>query len=682
MFRKLSIHHSKQPRLLLRKQLSSLATIPECVAVTRRIPRRALSSVHLEPFDAMKALLDTLHMATLSSCTLLHSSTNEFRRFDQNTLSLPMFRNVSPDHNSQVAVRFVLDQNTLFESPKETLQIAEVAHTIASEKIYVRLSARAKGVYKWKKKVPFSPPSHETTEKLQLLMNEGDATAAMILVKNASRKGIQFPKKSLYNCFRFMLTRNPVYAHGILCYYQKQCGADDLMYERLCRSIANLMTSHETSTKTRVCVVQVRQECEKMPKETQQVLLPILLESMVTTAVGSVREQSLGLYKYLCENEFVLSPDLLESLLAKSRYWSTDLPYQRVLQQLSDSQVPPKNAGALTNALSNFFPFTDGDKTLMAVTAVHDIVRRGNTHVRVDRGTLEQILAGASREGNYELGLLTWDLSESLGYAPTESLFESMIQAFSMAYKQDHRVFSCLAGMEDYGYIPSRALLRSVSRSLRYSINRIDNAYRYISQGIHGCRPTLCSLNVIMSACAECGDIDRTLSVLFDDFRRYGIEPNSDSFSFAMEALAVNARSQESDVDNVSLLAAAEDLLNMMSQQSIDVDRHVFREYIRVLINAGALELATASTFDAIRAERFEVDNKTVVILINSLCCVSHRFDVARELASLASEPLPFLFRKIDRWEKDFDRKLKSLPSMDHGPDFDDASHESHELES
>ena len=132
-------------------------------------------------------------------------------------------------------------------------------------------------------------------------------------------------------------------------------------------------------------------------------LLPILLKSMVSTAVGSVCEQSLGLYKYLREDVFALSPDLLESLLAKSQYWSTDWSYHRVLQQLSDSQVPPKNAGALMNALSNFFPFADGDKTLLAVTAVHDIVRRGNTHVRVDRGTLEQILAEASREGNYAL---------------------------------------------------------------------------------------------------------------------------------------------------------------------------------------------------------------------------------------------------------------------------------------
>ena len=677
MLRTLAVKPSRHPRLLLRRQLSSLATAVECVAVTRLVPARALSSVQLQSFDAMKSLVDTLHMATLSPCTKLYTPRYELHSIHPNSSPFAMLRTAMKDLNARVSARFVLEQKALSESRILTLPMGEVTQTITSD-IANDFLVRDQETRSSYKKVPTAPSPTRILNKLQFLMNEGDSKAVACLVQKSSQDGIRFPKGPLYNCYRFMLTRNPVYAYDILCTYRKQYAADDLMYERLCQSIADLLTSHEASCKTRTTVLRLRQDCERMPREKQQVLLPILLESMVTTGVGSVRVQSLGLYDYLCEHDFDLSPNLLERLLAKSRYWSDDLPYHRVLERLAQSQAPLMNANVITQALANMFPFTDDDKTLVAVKAILAIVSRGDTHVRIDRGMLEQILAGAARVGNYELGLTTWDLVEILGYKPTDSLFESMIQAFSMAYKQDHRVFSCLAGMEDYGYIPSRALIRSVSRSLRYSINRVDNAYRFITNRVHGCRPSLYSLNVIMSACAECGDVERTLSVLFDDFPTYQIEPNDDSFSFAMEALAVNARVKEAGFEKESLVEAAEDLLNMMSKRHLAVDRHVFHEYIRVLLNSGELEMATASTFDAIRTRTYEVDNKTIVILINSLCVDSGCFDVARQLASLGTEPLPFLLKKIERYEKG--KRNRNLTTTTHPPGFDDDIHE--ELES
>lgn len=672
MLRKLAVQPTKRPRLLLRRQLSSLATAPECVALTRIVPRRALSSVHLQSFEAMKSLVDTLHMATLSPCTQLYTPRYELQSFHPNSSPFAMLRTAVTDLNARVSAQFMVEQNVLRESRILTLPMGDVTHTITSEivnDILVKEKVRQPSV----EKVPTAPSLTKMLTKLQLLMNDGDSKAVAFLVRKASSDGMKFPKGPLYNCFRFMLTRNPVYAYDILCTYRKRYVADDLMYERLCQSIGDLLTSHETSCKTKTTVLRLRHDCEQMPREKQQVLLPILLESMVTTGVGSVRVQSIALYDYLCKHDFDLSPSLLERLLAKSRYWSDDLPYHKVLQRLAESEAPLLNANAVTQALANLFPFTDADKTLVAVKAILDIVSRGNTNVRIDRGMLEQILAGAARVGNYELGLATWDLIESLGYKPTESLFESMIQAFSMGYKQDHRVFSCLAGMEDYGYIPSRALIRSVSRSLRYSINRVDNAYRFITNQVNGCRPSLVSLNVIMSACAECGDVERTFSVLFDDFPRYNIEPNEDSFSFAMEALAVNARAQEAAFDKKSLLEAAEDLLDMMSARNVAVDRHVFHEYIRVLLNSGDLETATASTFDVIGTKAFEVDNKTIVILINSLCVASGSFDLARQLASLTTEPLPFLLKKIDRYERA--KPNGEVTTATHLPDFDDDMH-------
>ena len=86
---------------------------------------------------------------------------------------------------------------------------------------------------------------------------------------------------------------------------------------------------------------------------------------------------------------------------------------------------------------------------------------------RVDIGTLEQITAAGARKASPELNLMVWDLVEMLGYQPTEAMYENTIQAFCMAYRQDHSVFAVLAEMQSNGYEPSRALIRSISRSLR-----------------------------------------------------------------------------------------------------------------------------------------------------------------------------------------------------------------------
>ena len=651
MLRQLVNHRSKRcaSRQLLRRLQSSVSktTTEQEHVVVRDMPRRALSSFQLTEFDAMKGLMDTLQVALVSPRQHFSPAPPMRTQHEQQQqryptvipyIALPHQDNVV--NNVAAKATIVVDQEEERSDALLETQSLEQEVTTSDDQTIVHHQKRQEDRQK-------------IMNNIQNSMNANDVMDAYEGIETASNNGVEFSQKFLYNSFRFMLTRNPIYAYDILCKYREQYTVDVDMNERLCLSVATLMSSHAPSLKTKQAISQLRRECQQLPREEQERVLPILLESMVTTSLSSVRAQSNLLYSYLCRNDFEMSPEFLERLLAQSKYWcDNDLPYHHVLQRLADTEVTPKNPTAVVTTLANFYPFTDTDQTLEALQAIHLIVHRDNTALRVDMGTLEQILAAAARKGKYELGLLAWDLAETLGYEPTESLFESMIQAFCMSYRQDHRVFSCLAEMEDYGFVPSRALLRSISRSLRFSIKRVDNAYRFITTRVSGCRPSLNSLNAIMSACAENGDVDRTFSVLFDDFKRNNIDLNEESFSFAMEALAVSSRTDDIADEKVSRLEAAEELLNMMEARDIKINHNVFHEYVRVLLNYGQLEMATAATLDAYETKGFEVENKTIVLLVNAHGGDDGNYEKARELAGRTTEPFDFLATRIDRWER------------------------------
>ena len=77
-------------------------------------------------------------------------------------------------------------------------------------------------------------------------------------------------------------------------------------------------------------------------------------------------------------------------------------------------------------------------------------------------------MAAAARKGCFELNILVWDLVDMLGYEPTVSMYENTLQGFVMGVRQDHNVFAVLGEMEERGFSPSRALIRSLSLSIRY----------------------------------------------------------------------------------------------------------------------------------------------------------------------------------------------------------------------
>jgi pentatricopeptide repeat protein len=159
------------------------------------------------------------------------------------------------------------------------------------------------------------------------------------------------------------------------------------------------------------------------------------------------------------------------------------------------------------------------------------------------------------------------------------------------------------------------------------------------------------SLNAIMSACAERGNVDFTFEVM-DEFRRNNVEPNADAISFAFEALGKNLyrrRHRPSELHFTWVLGKADLLLTFMEEKGIAPTHHIIREYVELLCQAKEVRLATDVIHDMIANDGL-VNNKTVyrVAMANAEC---GDFEVARKIAGLASEPLPYLLQNIKREE-------------------------------
>jgi hypothetical protein len=125
--------------------------------------------------------------------------------------------------------------------------------------------------------------------------------------------------------------------------------------------------------------------------------------------------------------------------------------------------------------LLNLFPYTDMDETVLALKSIMQLQSSWEPGApypayKVDVGILEHIMAAAARSGAFEVNILVWDLVDLLGYEPTEFMYENTIHGFARVPQQDHNVFGVLGEMEERGFTPSRALIRSLSRYLRYVV--------------------------------------------------------------------------------------------------------------------------------------------------------------------------------------------------------------------
>ena len=399
----------------------------------------------------------------------------------------------------------------------------------------------------------------------------------------------------------------------------------------------------------------------------------------------------------------------LEHLLGQARYQRyDDLPYPEILASLVRHRRPyPVHALATLEHLSPFDTVDRRAGTKIALRALLDLQeqqpRLPNNDTKSDRAgdavwheyvadvsTLEQVAAAAAQAGDLEQALLAWDAFSAMGHVcPTDSLYESVAQVFATnPLEQIGSAFTVLAEMEERGYHVSRALIRSLSLHLRYvpppSVRAqqaflanltfpcanvvglwihwlVSEKASYLDPALHqlkelhrgGLHVTTALLNVILSASAERGDLERT-HLLLEEFGHFGTPLDADSYSFAMEACGKHLARRTRTVARPALveqcLDAAVSLLTRMEEQGIAPTHHVIREYVELLCFAGQTETATQVILEAAECDLRLVSNKAVH-RVGMANVKRGNYQVARQVANLASEPQLYLLRSIEQGE-------------------------------
>lgn len=174
---------------------------------------------------------------------------------------------------------------------------------------------------------------------------------------------------------------------------------------------------------------------------------------------------------------------------------------------------------------------------------------------------------------------------------------------------------------------------------------------------------TSTSVNVLMCAYAERGEVNNTLALL-DEFKRNDWTPNADSFSFALESVGKatgrmtnNKNLRMSPTRRESLIGswmqATDNILTMFEEtqaQSSEMHTsHLIRNYVEFLCHADQVETATLLVNDLLeRGDRSSVDNKALFRVAVANAEIGN-FELARRLAEETSESLPFIQQKIDQ---------------------------------
>jgi pentatricopeptide repeat protein len=165
---------------------------------------------------------------------------------------------------------------------------------------------------------------------------------------------------------------------------------------------------------------------------------------------------------------------------------------------------------------------------------------------------------------------------------------------------------------------------------------------------------SVASLNVILSACAGIGDVDRAFATL-EDFKRYKLVPNVDTYSYALEALTRSIdpefeRDSKRRKEKASACReAAESILAEMAEKGLSPCHHCIEEFTLLLLNIGQDIAATEFVLERMD-EGLHVGNKTILILSSKLADLGE-FKMARLVASRISEPMPFIESRLERWK-------------------------------
>jgi len=343
-------------------------------------------------------------------------------------------------------------------------------------------------------------PLIETVDRYVRYRNAPQAVTAfydlMRVVRQAKQSGQEPPQPGsglIKGLYRIVCQgRRPFDAHQILQYYMTFPDAVEYlgdgvvdgyaaMYNRLCDTMRYMDPEKQTQRDIENLVRTVSAMIRRMDRAGQELCCPTLVSALLEQrSVQIGYDFTEPIYKYILKENFDVPDGWFVHLLTHSRYnRQQDLPFADVLARaVSRGRHPPPVV--VIHALDNFFPFTDIESVssmlksiLQLQQAVVEVAKSEGVPVRpkdqylVDIGTLEMIGAAAASQGSTDINLLIWDMLDVLGYEPTVGIYENTVVAFFMNTFTYKEAFTVLAEMESSGFVPSRALIRSVSTHLR-----------------------------------------------------------------------------------------------------------------------------------------------------------------------------------------------------------------------
>lgn len=171
------------------------------------------------------------------------------------------------------------------------------------------------------------------------------------------------------------------------------------------------------------------------------------------------------------------------------------------------------------------------------------------------------------------------------------------------------------------------------------------------------------NFNIVMSSYAERGDVNEVLRVM-QTMRDFDLQPNQDSYAFAMEVLGKDLHRRKSSNDKSLVhknIEKASSLLASMEDEEVQPSPDFVRNYVELLCMGNELNTATELIQDCLATDgmRSVISNKTLY-----RAAIAHadagNMDMAKELASQTSELIPVLIRKIKSKEQRF-LHLKSI---------------------
>jgi hypothetical protein len=318
--------------------------------------------------------------------------------------------------------------------------------------------------------------SNTLHESLLRAIREKNAEKASHYFSECTKHKVPVEDRHLLGLFNNAINhQDPITAlQALRCYKEVNDNVKTtlFMYARVCEAVGQIHWRLAQTGQFTKMVHDLQHDLMGLDETFRIRCFPILLISLVQQPIHRIGRMAKGLYQFMEQNDYPLTVNKLSHLLFICKYKrQDDLSFPSVLARLTSMGVRPFPPVTI-QVLQNLFPFTNVDETIVAMKAIIELqsswkVGHAYPNYRVDIGTLEHIMAAAARRGSFDLNLLVWDLMDLLGYEPTECMYENTIYGFAMGFRQDHNMLAVFGEMEERGYTPSRALIRSVSRPLR-----------------------------------------------------------------------------------------------------------------------------------------------------------------------------------------------------------------------